>query len=297
MVEFTLIANPTSGRRAAPELAEDVVKLLKSAGHSAELRLTTAVGDARKWARELAAANARAVIGCGGDGTLQEIATALESTPTALGVLPRGRCNDFALALGIPAESSPEYFAHLIARTPPRKVDVGAIGEKRFLTVATLGFDSHVSRFVETKNLWVKGRLAYLYGIARVLPGFRFPRVRLSGDFGTIDDELFLVATGNGPCYGGGIHIAPNAKLDSGDFELCIVRKLPRIAVLSMLPKLLGGRHMEHPAVTMMRSKRVQIETPDGPQHICADGETIAQTPCVIEVRPGALNVIAPVNA
>jgi len=91
---------------------------------------------------------------------------------------------------------------------------------KRFLTVATLGFDSHVSRFVEHNKLWVKGQLAYLYGIARILPGYEFPRVRLSGDFGVIDEELFLAATGNTANYGGNIPIVPDARLDSGVFEI-----------------------------------------------------------------------------
>ena len=247
-----------------------------------------------KWARELGRANAYAVIACGGDGTLREIATGLEGSQTAMGVLPRGRCNDFGLALGLSARTTSEEFARIFLDGTTRAVDVGAMGAKRFLTVATLGFDSHVSRFVENNKLWVKGQLAYLYGIARVLPAFRFPRVKLSGDFGVIDDELFLAATGNTPNYGGNIPIVPNARLDSGEFEICIVRKLPRWEVLRMLPALLKGRHTTHPAVRIVRSKSVRIETFDGPQPICADGETIGQTPCTLEIHPGALKVLAP---
>jgi diacylglycerol kinase family enzyme len=88
--------------------------------------------------------------------------------------------------------------------------------------------------------------------------------------------------------------IAPGAELDDGMLDICAVRQLGRWSVLRILPKVLKGSHTTHPAVTMLQSKRIEIETPEGPRFICADGETLGQTPCVFEVRPGALKILTP---
>jgi diacylglycerol kinase (ATP) len=294
VTDFIVIANPASGGKGAPKLAAQAVKLLNKAGRSAELRLTTAGGDARRFAAEAASAGVHCVAGCGGDGTLQEIATALDGSATNFGILPGGRCNDFARALGLSKKDSAEKLAGILAAGKVRAVDLGAMGDKRFLTVATLGFDSEVSRFVETRKLWVKGMLSYLYGIARVLPGYKFPRLRLRGDFGEREGRMLMAATGNAPCYGGAMLIAPGAKLDDGLFDICAVDEVSRLAVLGILPRVLRGTHTSHPAVTMLKSSFLEIEAPEEPQYICADGETLGQTPCRFEAKRGALKVIVP---
>ena len=292
MPEVLIIANPTSGSLAAPKLATRVAELLRARGASVELKVTAARGDAQKFAAAAASAGVVCVAGCGGDGTLQEIATALEGSTTALGILPGGRCNDFAQALGLSKNTSAEILAAMLAARKTRAVDLGAMGSRRFLTVATLGFDSAVSRFVENRRLWVKGTLAYLYGVARILPGYEFPHVRLSGDFGVKEGRMLLAATGNAGSYGGAMKIAPEAKIDDGLFDVCVVEKTARLSVLRILPQVLSGGHTTHPAVSIVRTRTLEIETPGGAQFICADGETLGQTPCRFEVRPGALRVV-----
>ncbi|HEY3324481.1 MAG TPA: diacylglycerol kinase family protein [Planctomycetota bacterium] len=289
-----IIANPTSGARAAPELATRVKELLRKAGRAAEIALTTGRGDALRLAGEAAGRGVPVVAGCGGDGTLQEIATALDGSKTALGILPRGRCNDFASVLGLGKQDSPEKLADVLLNGARKAVDLGAFGEKRFLTVATMGFDSQVSRFVETRRLWLKGTPAYLYGVLRVLISFRAPLVRLKGDFGEREGRLLLVATGNAPCYGGAMRITPEAKLDDGVFHLCVVDEVSRFTVMRILPRVLRGTHVTHPAVTTLTSTFVEIETPEQPQWVCADGESLGQTPCRFDVRPKALHVLVP---
>jgi diacylglycerol kinase (ATP) len=168
------------------------------------------------------------------------------------------------------------------------------MGDKRFLTVATLGFDSEVSRFVETRKLWLKGTPAYLYGVVRVLMSFRSPLVRLKGDFGSREQRVLLTATGNAPSYGGAMFITPGAVLDDGVFQVCIVGEVSAFTVLRILPRVLKGTHITHPAVTLLNTSTLEIETPEGPQWVCADGETLGQTPCRLTVRPKALQVIVP---
>src|SRR4029079_3081864 len=108
-------------------------------------------------------------------------------------------------------------------------VDLGAWSGKRFLTVATLGFDSEVSRYVENNKLWLKGTASYVYSALRVLRTFVFPLVRLKGDFGAIEGRLLLAATANSSSYGGAMKIAPEVKVDDGLFHLCIVDKVGKL--------------------------------------------------------------------
>lgn len=290
--DFVIIANPTSGRRAAPEMAARVCALLQAGGRAARLRLTTARGDANVFAAEAAAQGVPVVVGCGGDGTLQEIAAALEGTPAALGILPRGRCNDFAHALGLNKTDTAESLAEMLLAGKRRAVDLGAMGSKRFLTVATLGFDSDVSRFVETRKMWLKGTPAYLYGVARILISYRAPLVRMTGDFGVREGRVLLAATGNTPCYGGALQIAPAATMDDGLFHLCVVDDVSKFTVLRILPRVLKGTHIDHPAVTTLTTSFLELETPEGANWVCADGESMGQTPCRLEMRAKALWVV-----
>jgi diacylglycerol kinase (ATP) len=292
--DFVIIANPVSGSQRAIRLAGQVKELLTASNARVQLELTTNKGAAFEIAREAALSGAKSVAGCGGDGTLQEIATALENSDTALGILPCGRCNDFGRALGLFRSDTPEKMAYHLLHGRLREVDLGAISSKRFLTVATLGFDSEVSRFVETRRLWVRGTGAYLYAVMRLLFRFRPPTVKLAGDFGRFEGRILLSATGNSPNYGGAMQIAPGAQIDDGLFRLCVVENVPRLTVLAMLPRVLKGTHIHHPAVRMFDTSYLEIDTPEGPEWICADGESLAQSPARFEVRPKAIKVLAP---
>jgi diacylglycerol kinase (ATP) len=289
--DFTIIANPVSGSHASRAIAARVQACLEQRGAAVEVQFTTGPGDAQRLACQAAEAGVKVVVGCGGDGTLQEIASALEGTNSALGILPFGRCNDFARAFGIRRKDPVEKLADLLLAGRTQAVDLGAFGTRRFLTVATMGFDSEVSRFVETRNLWVRGTAAYLYGVLRVLTHFHFPKVRISGDFGTFEGRILLAATSNTPCYGGAMEIAPGAKLTDGQFHLCLIERVSRLEVLRMLPTVLKGKHISHPAVQMLTSRTLEIESATA-QWICADGETLGQTPGRFEIHPAALRVV-----
>jgi diacylglycerol kinase (ATP) len=303
-VEILVITNPVAGRGRARLLSEQVVEALRAKGHEARTAFTEGTGDAQRLAAEGLAQGARVVAGCGGDGTLQEIASVLAGTEAAMGFVPCGRCNDLARAVGVTQKDSVDHLADYLAADKHKKIDLGHCqlsgpsgtpGEKRyFCTVATMGFDSAVSRFVEQHRLPLKGTPAYLYGVIRILATYRCPRVRLRGDFGEMDERILLAATGNTPFYGGAMRIAPGGRLDDGRFHVCVVKEVPKRTVLRILPRVFKGRHVEHPATSMFETKRLEIETPDGPEWLCADGETLGQTPAVLEVAAQVLHVQSP---
>jgi len=275
-----------------PQRARQVCQLLRAAGKEADIKLTMGPGDAYRLAQEAVQAGVEVVVGAGGDGTLQEISRALESTDVALGLIPAGCCNDFARALGMDRSDAPEHLAAVLIRGQQQAVDLGGVGPHRFLTVATYGLASAVSRFVEGRQLRSRGRLAYLQGIVRVLLRYRASPATLRGDFGERSGRFLLAAIGNTPFCGGHLPLTPQADFRDGLFQVCLVGDVSRLAVLSALGRLFRGTHLAHSAVETFDTHFLEIETSLEQPWICADGESLCQTPCRLEVRPQALRVV-----
>ena len=293
MESFLIIVNPAAGRRAGLQTARKVCQLLQAAGKRADIELTAAPGDAYRLARDAVAAGVEIVVGAGGDGTLQEIGRALESTGVALGIIPAGCCNDFARAVGLLRSDSPERLAAVLIRGLQRAVDLGQVGPHRFLTVATFGLGSAVNRFVQGRKLRSRGTLAYLQGVLCVLLRYRASPATLRGDFGERSGQFLMAAIGNAPSFAGNLRITPGAHVSDGLFQVCLVNDVSRLTVLAALGRLFRGTHLAHSAVETFNTRFLEIETTLEHGWICADGESLCRTPCRLEVRPNALRVVA----
>ena len=324
MNHFILIANPISGKGHAKNVAEQGYAALTESGQHGQLVLTSASGDAKRFAQEAAADGTRYVIACGGDGTLHEVVNGIAMIPdVTLGVLPCGRGNDFAAAVGIPLK--PEAaIATLLSGTPIR-VDLGRCYQNSgqpsvvgfhqqeditspenlltdnqqpktnnyFTTIATCGYDTEVSRRAAKGTPLFAGTASYAYAAVETLFYYEPPFVRLEGDFGTHEGPLLLAATGITSRYGGGFQIVPNARIDDGLFDVCIIRPVSSLTVLRLLVTLFWGGHVGHPAVSMHQTRTLKIET-DTPMLLYADGEPMCETPATIEIIEGGLTVMAP---
>ena len=324
MNHFILIANPISGKGHAKNVAEQGYAALTESGQHGQLVLTSASGDAKRFAQEAAADGTRYVIACGGDGTLHEVVNGIAMVPdVTLGVLPCGRGNDFAAAVGIPLK--PEAaIATLLSGTPIR-VDLGRCYQNSgqpsvvgfhqqeditspenlltdnqqpktnnyFTTIATCGYDTEVSRRAAKGTPLFAGTASYAYAAVETLFYYEPPFVRLEGDFGTHEGPLLLAATGITSRYGGGFQIVPNARIDDGLFDVCIIRPVSSLTVLRLLVTLFWGGHVGHPAVSMHQTRTLKIET-DTPMLLYADGEPMCETPATIEIIEGGLTVMAP---
>ncbi|MYH81974.1 diacylglycerol kinase family lipid kinase [Candidatus Poribacteria bacterium] len=335
MNDFILIANPISGKGHAKNVAEQGYAALTESGKQGQLILTSASGDAKRFAQEAVADGTRYVIACGGDGTLHEVVNGIAMAPdVTLGVLPCGRGNDFAAAVGIPLK--PEAaIATLLSGTPIR-VDLGRCYQnspqlivnshqlKRdllnenplpttdnrqpttissdnrqpttdnyFTTIATCGYDTEVSRRAAKGTPLFAGTASYAYAAVETLFYYDPPAVCLEGDFGTYEGPLLLAATGITSRYGGGFQIVPNARIDDGLFDVCIVRPVSSLTVLRLLVTLFWGGHVGHPAVSMHQTRTLKIET-DPPILLYADGEPMCETPATIEIIKDGLTVMTP---
>jgi len=285
-VNVVVIANPVAGRGRAVAMARAALALIQGHGVEVVLQETAAAGHACELARSAAASGVGRVLAVGGDGTLHEVATALAHTRCAMGVLAAGRGNDFAGALGLPHHPADAAAAMLADVQTP--TDLGVINGRVFLTVAATGLDSAVARRVAAGEFRMFGHLAYLAGALWMLPTWRAPRLRLRGDFGEREGPYLVAAAGNTTRYGGGIIMTPGASPHDGLLDCCLVRDLPRLRALALLPRTYSGTHGRYPEVEMVRTQRLEIEADD---HVfmTADGELMGESRAVIEVAPGAL--------
>ena len=340
MNNFALIANPISGKGHAKNVAEQAYTALTESGAQGQLMFTSASGDAKRFAQEATSDGIRSVIACGGDGTLHEVVNGIATVPNVtLGVLPCGRGNDFAAAVGVPLK--PEAaIATLLSGTPIR-VDLGCCYQNSsrqsvvnpndvarnemegfllgrfprstekgfnvqtpltepqgkiknyFITIATCGYDTEVSRRAAKGTPLFAGTASYAYAAVETLFYYDPPFVRLEGDFGVHEGSILLAATGITNRYGGGFQIVPNARIDDGLFDVCIIRPVSSLTVLRLMVTLFWGGHVSHPAVSMHQTRTLTIET-DTPMLLYADGEPMCETPATIEIIKGGLTVMAP---
>jgi diacylglycerol kinase (ATP) len=304
VTSILIIVNPKSGRDRGVRTAERVAARLRQRGIDVDIRHTRAPGDAEAITREAAlrvSARPDCVVACGGDGTTQEVANGLASlgqeagdSRPAMGLAPAGRCNDFARVLGVGAD--PHAIAEVLATGSPSPIDLGRVNGRYFCTVVTVGVDADISSYVDTMRMPLRGTLAYLYGTLCVLAGYRGRKLRIEGDFGTMERLLFVASSANTPSYGGAIKIAPGAVPTDGELDLCVIDQVSRLRMITLLPRVLLGRHRSQPEVEFKRTKRLHIESVDQLE-LWADGERIASTPATIEVAPGAVDVVLPNTA
>lgn len=292
---WTIIANPVSGRGRARRIGERVADLLHERGVNADLMMSGAPGDCERLAREALARGARQVAACGGDGTVHEVVNGLANSDAVLGVVPCGRGNDLARALGL--SRGVNDVVNTLVHGVDRAIDLGKVGDRFFSTVASLGFDTAVAQRMRnqgsgflTRALEVGGTVSYGLTVLRTLVGYRSSLVRLQGDFGVFEGRILLAATANAPFYGSGIKIAPDAIVDDGMLDVCIVADVSRWTVLRMFLRAYSGAHVGHSAVRVVQTRTLQIES-DDPLWIFADGEPMCEIPAKIEVVPGALKV------
>jgi YegS/Rv2252/BmrU family lipid kinase len=226
-----------------------------------------------------------------GDGLVGQVGGALAETDAPLGIIPGGRGNDLARVLGIP--SDPVGAVAVLAEGGERRIDVGVANGRRFLGVASCGFDSDANRIANEARL-VRGNLVYAYAAIRALIAWRPARFTLILDGGEpVSYEGYSVAAANSRAFGGGMFVAPHAELDDGKLDLITVRDVGKLRYARGLPKAFKGTHLDNEEVEERRGATVEIRA-DREFAVYADGEHLTDLPVTLSVLGRALRVIAP---
>ena len=289
MPDYYFIVNPASGRGKGREFGRRVETKIREAGLSADLEYTTAPGHASDLAK--AAANRYDVIVVvGGDGTLQETLNGMYGSKAALGILPVGSGNDFVRAVSIPVKLD-ESFA-LLLRNRRKAIDLAKINDRIYHNGVGVGFDAWV---VNTGNQVkrLRGNAIYLYAVLSTLKNFNPQALSIEFNGQSMEQDFFLTTIANGVSLGGGFYLTPDALVDDGMLDICLIENMPKAAVIKNLLKVYSGRHKEDPRVHLFRAPNVHIRSEQG-MAVHADGELISlnMNEINIEVLPKAVNLI-----
>jgi YegS/Rv2252/BmrU family lipid kinase len=291
-VRALVIVNPVAGNGRAARVWQQVRADIDGLRQS-ECVMSERVGHARELAQSAAQDGYDRVVVVGGDGTMCEVASGVAHSQTAVAMIPAGTGNDCCRNLGIPTDVVAA--ANLALAGPIRAVDLGEIqtpgGSTHFVNVAGFGFDAEVAWRVNAMPKIVGGTLPYVWGVLQTLWRYSSPRMRITLDDHELEQAVFLVAVGIGACYGGGMRIVPDAVIDDGLFDVCVVGNLGRLEVLRLFPKIYSGAHRGHAAVQFFRCREVRAEC--GTSARCqADGELVGALPASFTILPGGLQCV-----
>jgi YegS/Rv2252/BmrU family lipid kinase len=228
-----------------------------------------------------------------GDGLLGAIGGAMAGSETPLGIIPGGRGNDLARVLGIPSE--PEQAVEALFAGHSRRIDVGEVNGKRFLGIASIGFDSEANRRAD-ETRFLRGALVYSYAALRTLLSWKPARFTIRVDEERLRLSGYSVSVANSKAIGGGMYVAPDAELDDGEFDIVTVGEVGKLRFVGNLPRVFKGTHVEKDEVRVFRAPHLELSA-SKPFPIYADGEHLTDVPASLRVLPRALTVLVPAPA
>ena len=220
----------------------------------------------------------KGVIAVGGDGLLHILLQRIVPAQIPFTLIPAGTGNDFVRTLGWDLQEIDEQLNSVLT-TEPSAIDLGLVDGEWFGAILSTGFDSIVNEKANTMS-WPKGPMKYNAAIAIELPRFKPRHYEITLDDRTMSTEAMLIAVSNGRSYGGGMLVCPNASISDGYFDVMVLHPVTKLEFLKVFPKVFEGTHVTHPAVEIVRSKTVRIESK---AVAYADGERIGQLPVVAE--------------
>lgn len=308
-----IIVNPKSASGATRENWSSIASDLRTHFGPFQVAFTKGPGDGIELARRSAQEGRKLIIACGGDGTINEIANGILTSDTdcELGIFPSGTGGDFRRTLNIPSER--REAARALREGTTRAIDVGRItykdhdGEtmsRYFLNVSSFGLAASIIGRVKgsTSLDWlpvdsVRGRASFALSTLQEVVGLGTTNVRVRID----DDEERPLTTvnfcvANARYFGGGMMIAPEAKIADGFLDVINIGDIKTAKILLRAYTLYRGTHLTLTEVKDRRAKRIEARPlHDGEEiHIEVDGELLGRLPAVYEVVPGALQVRVP---
>jgi YegS/Rv2252/BmrU family lipid kinase len=290
---LSIIINPISGmgsgRRDIGDRVRQAEALARSHGVDAQVVVSERPGHAHDLAAAALAAGITTVLAWGGDGTLNQVGSALAFRDAVLGVIPSGSGNGLARELGIPL-TAPEAFAVAVGGHE-RTIDGGELDGHLFFNVAGLGLDARVAHAFAAPGLARRGFRRYLEITLRELIRYNPGDRTIVVDGVTVHSRALLIAIANSRQYGNGALVAPQARLDDGALDVVVVENRSLWRRMLHVPRIFTGQIARVPGVTMLRGKTIAISAEE-PMMFHVDGEPfVGPTHMTARVHPGALRV------
>lgn len=287
---FVALVNPVAGSGHALRAWQEVAGRLTAAGAATETCLTRGRTHAAEAAAE-AAERGAVVVAVGGDGLVRDAVCGAAPHGAALGIVPAGRGNDLAGALGLPRD--PGVLARALLAGNTRRIDLLETGGTLVPGNVYAGIDSVATGIINGAR-WMPARLLYRLAPVRALATWRPVTWRLSVDGGAVRTVRgHTVVVGNSGRYGHGLRIVPSARLDDGLLDVLTVGEEPRRRLPAFMREARTGRHVARDSVQVRPGREVTLEA-DRPVPLCADGDCLGGLPATVRLRPAALRVITP---
>jgi len=297
----TVFVNPQAGGGLRRGRLARVKAILAARAFPAEFVLSENVEEMESRVRDAISSGHRVLLAMGGDGTLQALVNAAYGCDVVLGILPAGGGNDFAAHVGWPKDAMAA--AAGISSAQVRSVDVvrarTADGRQRlYVGGGGLGLDADSAKYSAGDYRRLPGRLRYIVAALRALREFQPLRVHAEfpgSGFASIDAQVLVAGVLNTPNYGGGLRLAPGARVDDGLLTALFVQNLSASQVLRVLPGLLTSGELPDRHVKRVSAPSVRLSA-DRACCFHGDGEILGPAPVEIEAMPGAVRVLVPVT-
>ena len=305
MTRGLLAYNPAAGRFPSRLIAERAANILRKYGWQIALVQTRDSDHIAGLARQAADQCLDALFIAGGDGSVNQALPGLVGTEVALGVLPAGTANVWAQELGLASltltrQNALEESAHKLAQAPAHLVDVGLCSGRPFLLWGGVGLDAFIVHRIEPRSRLVK-RFSVVHYVASAVwhaSSWRGMNLRVEVNGALLSGHYLLALASNVHLYAGGIaELSPEARLDDGEMDLWLFEGDTLGDTVQVALELLNGQHTISEHVHRIPIHQVLLES-GSPMFVQVDGEPVElQGSLVIEVRPKALKVLAPVDA
>lgn len=312
------VVNPQSQNGELGRRWPEVSATLRRAIGDFETAMTAGPGHASRLARVAIERGATLVIAVGGDGTIHEVANGFfddSGAPApgqaALGLLPYGTGGDYRKSIRVPKDLGAA--ARVLAHGARRQVDAGLLeyaeggrggprARRVFVNIASFGIGGLVDRIVNESSKALGGTLSFMIGTARATWRYRNQRVRLVFDGDekhALETTINNVAVANGRYFGGGMHIAPTARIDDGLFDIVTIGDVSTGALMRDFLRVYRGAHLTLPSVSHRRASRVDAAPAFRGDEVLldVDGEALGALPATFTLLPGALPVVVPAEA
>jgi diacylglycerol kinase (ATP) len=289
-LRVVVILNPNAGHGRAAEDEAEAVRALTDLGLDFDLVRTSRPGDAVSLARRAAEQGCDVVCAMGGDGTVNEVINGIAGTGAALAVIPVGTGNDFANALGVP-KGDVAAACRVLSRGNRRPMDLCRVNDRYFASSFGAGFDARVTKAANERFKRLGGIWTYIFAVMSVIWSFRPGPMRIVADGREIAKSPLLVAVTNWKSYGGGMYICPDAEIDDGLFDVCIVDNVPILKFLYCFPRVIRGAHVTMREVDMFRARSVHISC-SRTETYHVDGEVFEADEMELALVPGGIDVV-----
>jgi len=281
-----IILNPAARSERARRWREKV----ESITGGATVCATSCCGEAETIARRAAVEGFKTIVAAGGDGTINEVVNGIAGMDAALGLLPMGTMNVFALELGIPANDL-DLCWKIIQRQKSRLIDMPRANTKHFVQLAGVGLDAQVVKETSLAFKRSFGPLSYLVSAAQIAA--RKPPVLEIESANAVTKTGSFVLVGNGRLYGGPFPFFKNAVIDDGLLDVVVFKQLGYLEIIKYMQNVIFSSKIRLPEVEYFQTERFRVRSAeDVPVEI--DGELIGQCPVEFQIERRKLRVLVP---